>query len=237
MVRPPMVRLVALPFLVAVACSSPSSAPSPAGDEGKPSAAKPADVEVDPKLLDPEAANARAPDVYAVEFDTTEGKFTITVTRAWAPIGADRFFNLVNVGYFDDTAFFRVVSGFMVQFGIHGVPKVSAAWKSARIADDERTQSNRTGTVSFANSGPNSRTTQVFINFNHNLPLDSMDFAPFGEVTAGMDVVKKLHAGYGDGPPSGPGPDQREIERKGNGYLRQRYPELDWIKTARIVTS
>ena len=227
-----MARTLALPWLFLLACSSPSAAP-PGTEDSKGSTST--EAAVDPKLLDPDAATLVAPESYEVEFDTTEGKFVVAVTRSWAPIGADRFFNLVSLGYYDDLAFFRVVEGFMVQFGIHGVPKVNKAWKSARIADDQRTQRNAKGTVSFANSGPNSRTTQVFINFNDNPPLDSMGFAPFGEVTSGMDVVMKLHRGYGDGPPQGPGPDQREIERNGNDYLRRRYPELDWIKRAQIV--
>ena len=142
----------------------------------------------------------------------------------------------MSIGFYDESAFFRVVQGFMVQFGIHGVPKVSSAWKLARMADDPRKQPNRRGTISFANSGPNTRTTQVFINYNTHVQLDQMGFTPFGEVTRGFEVVQKLHAGYGDGPPNGPGPDQRDIERQGNTHLKKRYPELDWIKTAKIVS-
>jgi peptidyl-prolyl cis-trans isomerase A (cyclophilin A) len=232
-----MARTSALTLLLAIACSSPASAPAATGAEadGAGKAATP-DVPVDPKLLDVDAANATAPDTYDVLFDTSEGEFVVTVHRDWAPIGADRFYNLVSIGYYDDSAFFRVVQGFMVQFGIHGVPKVSSAWKVARMADDPRKQSNRRGTISFANSGPNTRTTQVFINYNTHTQLDDMHFAPFGEVTRGFEVVQKLHAGYGDGPPNGPGPDQRDIERQGNRYLKKRYPELDWIKTAKIVS-
>jgi peptidyl-prolyl cis-trans isomerase A (cyclophilin A) len=229
-----MIRAFVLCALLPLACTSSTAPKSGAAEEAS---AKPVDEPaVAPELLDPDAATATAPDDYVVEFTTTEGKFVVTVHRAWAPIGADRFYNLVRLGFYDDVAFFRVVEGFMVQFGLHGAPKVNTKWKVARIADDKRTQPNRKGTISFANSGPNTRTTQVFINFNDNVPLDSMGFAPFGEVTAGMDVVMKLHNGYGDGPPSGPGPDQREIERNGNSYLRRRYPELDWIEKATIVS-
>lgn len=229
-----MIRALLLCALLPLACTGATAPKSGAAEEAK---AKPADEPpVAPALLDPDAATETAPDEFAVAFTTTEGEFVVTVHRAWAPIGADRFYNLVRLGFYDDVAFFRVVEGFMVQFGLHGAPKVNTAWKVARIADDKRTQSNRKGTISFANSGPNTRTTQVFINFNDNLPLDQMGFAPFGEVTAGMDVVMKLHHGYGDGPPSGPGPDQREIERNGNSYLRRRYPELDWIEKATIVS-
>jgi peptidyl-prolyl cis-trans isomerase A (cyclophilin A) len=234
MFRREMARTLALTLLLAIGCSTPATGGGEPAADGR--AAKADDVPVDPKLLDTDAANATAPDQYDVEFTTTEGKFVVTVHRDWAPIGADRFYNLVSIGYYDDSAFFRVVQGFMVQFGIHGVPKVSGAWKPMRIADDPRTQSNRRGTISFANSGPNSRTTQVFINYSNTPQLDSMGFAPFGEVTQGFDVVQKLHGGYGDGPPSGPGPDQRDIERRGNAYLKQRFPELDWIETAKIVS-
>jgi len=237
MVRAEMARALVLTLLFAIGCSTP--APAPAATGGEPAAGGDASadaVPVDPKLLDTEAANATAPDQYDVEFETTEGTFVVTVHRDWAPIGADRFYNLVAIGYYDDSAFFRVVQGFMVQFGIHASPKVAAAWKPARIADDPRKQPNRRGTISFANSGPNSRTTQVFINYSSHAQLDQMGFAPFGEVTRGFEVVQKLHSGYGDGPPNGPGPDQRDIERSGSSFLRKQFPELDWIETAKIVS-
>ncbi len=234
-----MLRILVIPLLLCSACDSKPVAPAGAPEVSKSETAakdgKRAAAAADPKLLDPAAARGEAPAEYVVEFTTTEGKIEVTVHRDWAPLGADRFYNLVQLGYFTDVAFFRVVKGFMVQFGMHGAPEVNAAWKTARIADDPRTQSNRKGTISFANSGPGTRTTQLFINFGDNVPLDSMDFAPFGEVTAGMDVVAKLHDGYGDGPPQGSGPDQREIERNGNVYLQQRYPELDYIQSATII--
>lgn len=218
------------------ACTTTTSSPTPAKADGGGTEAKAkAEPDAPAALLDPDAANAEAPKEYKVEVTTTEGRFVLAIHRDWAPLGADRFYNLVKIGFYDDLAFFRVVDGFMVQFGMHANPKVSKAWKPARISDDPRTQSNKKGTISFANSGKNTRTTQVFINFNDNTPLDSMGFAPFGEVVEGMDVVEKLHKGYGDGPPGGSGPDQREIERNGNDYLKRRYPELDYIQTARVL--
>jgi peptidyl-prolyl cis-trans isomerase A (cyclophilin A) len=232
-----MMRARLLLLAIVMGCSSSTSGPAPAkeADGGKAGEAKTNDPDVAPALLDPDAATAEAPASYKVEFTTTKGRFVVDVHRDWAPKGADRFYNLVKIGYFDDVAFFRVVDGFMVQFGMHGNPKVTKAWKPARIADDERTQSNKKGTVSFANSGKNTRTTQVFINYNDNMPLDNMGFAPFGEVVEGMDVVENLHDGYGDGPPSGSGPDQREIERNGNEYLKRRFPNLDYIQTAKVM--
>ncbi len=231
-----MLHRTCLLVLAVAGCTRSSAIADAAKEQAEPAAAK-ASVEVafDAKLLDVDAANREAPAEFDVAFTTTKGDFKVRVHRDWAPLGADRFYNLVSIGYFDGLAFFRVVDGFMVQFGLHGVPKVSAAWKTARIADDKRTQSNRKGKVSFANSGPNTRTTQVFINFNDNVALDGMGFSPFGEVIAGMDVVEKLHAGYGDGPPGGSGPEQREIERNGDAYLNQRFPKLDRIERATLA--
>lgn len=194
-----------------------------------------AEVKFDPKLVDIDAAKAKAPDQYEVDFTTTKGNFRVRVHREWAPIGADRFYNLVAIGFYDGTSFFRVMTGFMAQFGVHGIPKVNDAWKVSRIADDPRTQANRKGRLSFANAGPNTRTTQVFINYNDHASLDTMGFAPFGEVVSGMDVVEKLHAEYGDGPPGGSGPDQHEMERKGADYLARRFPKLDRIESAKLV--
>ncbi|MEM6995507.1 MAG: peptidylprolyl isomerase [Myxococcota bacterium] len=187
------------------------------------------------RLLDPANANATAPDVYRVKFETTKGDVLLEVRREWAPRGADRFYNLVTIGYFEEIAFFRAIDGFMVQFGLHGTPAVTKVWKKARIPDDERTQSNRRGTVSFANSGPDTRTTQVFINFRDNTKLDRMGFTPFATVVEGMDVVDALYKGYGEGAPSGTGPDQMEIEKKGNRYLQENFPKLDWLNKASIA--
>ncbi len=186
-------------------------------------------------LKNPAGLKEKAPETFKVDFDTSKGKVVIEVTRAWAPNGADRFYNLVKSGYFNDTRFFRVISGFMVQFGIHGDPAVSAAWRMARIPDDPVKESNKRGYVTFATAGPNTRTTQVFINFRDNAGLDGQGFAPFGRVISGMDVVDKLHAGYGEGAPSGRGPNQAQIQAEGNAYLTKSFPQLDYVKTATIA--
>ena len=189
-----------------------------------------------PVLLDPALATEQAPATYRVRFETTKGPFVIEVNRAWSPKGADRFYNLVKAGFYDDTAFFRAIEGFMVQFGIHGDPAVSAKWRGAQIEDDPKgQQSNARGTISFATGGPNTRTTQVFINFRDNAQLDRMGFTPFGKVVEGMDVVDSLYKGYGEGAPGGRGPAQGRIQFEGNTYLKKEFPELDWIKTAKIV--
>ena len=204
-----------------------------AGDAGEPAAAdKPGDR--DPALLDPSKATAEAPELFKVEFDTTVGKFTVQVHRDWAPKGADRFYNLVKIGYFSDIAFFRVIDGFMVQFGIHGDPAVSAAWRDAKIKDDPVKGTNKRGTLTFATSGPNTRTTQLFINFGENGRLDQMGFSPFAEVVDGMDVVDKIYK-VGEGRPRGPGPDQGLIQSQGNAYLKDAYPKLDYIKSAKVL--
>lgn len=187
------------------------------------------------KLMDPAKLNEKAPDTYQAKFETTKGDFVIEVNRAWAPIGADRFYNLVKNGYYDEQRFFRTVPGFMVQFGIHGDPTVSKGWRSASIQDEAPKESNKKGFVTFAKGGPNSRTTQVFINYGDNSRLDAMGFPPFGKVVEGMSVVEKLHGGYGDGPPSGKGPDQGRIQSEGNAYLAKDFAQLDSIKRATIV--
>ncbi len=188
-------------------------------------------------LMTPSALNKQAPEKYSAKFVTSKGEFTVEVTRAWAPLGADRFYNLVANGFFDDARFFRVVDGFMAQFGINGDPKVSAVWRAARIQDDPVTQSNKRGMLSFATSGANSRTTQLFINFKDNVRLDGMGFAPFGRISAGIEVVDSLHKGYGEGAPSGRGPAQDRIQNEGNAYLTKDFPELDYVKTATLVTA
>lgn len=187
------------------------------------------------KLGDPAALTEQAPATYKAKFDTSKGSFVIQVTRAWAPLGADRFYNLVKNGFFDDTRFFRVISGFMVQFGLNGDPALNAKWRVARIPDDRVSQSNTRGMVTFATSGPNARTTQVFINFDDNSRLDGMGFAPFGKVISGMDVVDKLYSGYGEGAPNGRGPNQNLIQTEGNAYLTQSFPRLDHVTKATIV--
>jgi peptidyl-prolyl cis-trans isomerase A (cyclophilin A) len=186
------------------------------------------------KLRNPSALTEQAPATYKADFDTSKGRFTITVNRSWAPLGADRFYNLVKNGFYDEARFFRVIDGFMVQVGIHGNPTIAKAWMGARIQDDPVRQSNRRGFVSFATAGANTRTTQFFINFGDNVNLDKMGFAPFGEVTSGMNVVDRLYGGYGEGAPSGKGPEQGRIQSEGNVYLNKDFPRLDFIKAATI---
>ena len=182
---------------------------------------------------DSEAMNQRAPRVFRAAFATNKGDFVLEVHRDWAPNGADRFYNLVRNGFYDDSRFFRVIPSFMVQFGIHGDPEIGKFWREARIPDDPVTQSNKRGFVSFASSGRDSRTSQVFINFKDNTNLDGMGFAPFAQVVEGMDIVDQLYSAYGDGAPSGPGPAQQRIRAEGNEYLDAEFPLLDRIaKTA-----
>jgi peptidyl-prolyl cis-trans isomerase A (cyclophilin A) len=183
-------------------------------------------------LLDPGSAEMRAtaPASYRVRFETSTGAFTVEVTRAWAPLGADRFYNLVRHGFFDGTRFFRVVPGFVVQFGLSGDPALNARWRTASIPDDPVLQHNTRGTLTFATAGPATRTTQMFINFGDNTRLDAMGFSPLGGVVEGMDVVDRIYAGYGEQP------DQGRIEMQGNAYLRSQFPQLDSIAHATIVT-
>ncbi len=181
------------------------------------------------------AQETPAPATYKVKFDTTKGAFTVQITRAWAPLGADRFYNLVKSGFYDDVRFFRVISGFMVQFGINGNPSTMAQWREKPVKDDPVKESNKRGYITFAMAGPNTRTSQVFINFVDNTNLDGMGFAPFGRVVSGMEVVDKLNAEYGEGAPRGRGPDQSRMQREGNAYLAKDFPRLDYVKKATIV--
>jgi len=185
--------------------------------------------------LDPAKATEQAPETYRVKLDTTKGPVVLEVMRAWAPKGADRFYNLVKAGFYNDVAFFRVINGFMAQFGIHGDPAISAKWRNARIPDDPVRQSNLRGFVSFAMGGPNTRTTQLFINYGDNSRLDRMGFPPFARVIQGMENIDLLYSEYGEGAPNGGGPNQQIVQMKGNEYLRKDFPNLDYIKTATIV--
>ena len=210
---------------------------SPAASTAQPSAAKgdakPSGAVADSKaLLTPKKLAEKAPDSYKVKFVTTRGTFAITVTRAWAPLGADRFYNLVKHHFYDNAAFFRVVPGFVVQFGISSVPAVSAAWRDSKIKDDPVTQTNKRGSITFATAGPNTRTTQVFINLRDNGRLDGMGFSPFGTVdSTGMNVVEMMFEGYGDNA----GPDQEQLEKQGDSYLKKGWPKLDYVKSASLV--
>jgi peptidyl-prolyl cis-trans isomerase A (cyclophilin A) len=190
-----------------------------------------------PALLFPARLNEKAPAVFKAQFTTSKGDFVVEVHRDWAPNGADRFYNLVKSGFFDDTRFFRAIQGFMVQFGISGDPVVNAKWQNENISDDSVRQSNKRSFVTFAQRNtPNTRSTQVFINFADNANLDSMRFAPFGQVVKGMDVVDSLYNGYGEGAPGGSGPNQGLIQAQGNPYLDTSFPKLDGIKTAVILS-
>jgi len=185
-------------------------------------------------LTNPASLNEKAPATYKVKFDTSKGTFVVEVHRDLAPNGADRFYNLVKNGFYNDARFFRVISDFMVQFGINGNPKISAVWRDANIKDDPVKASNKRGYITFATAGPDTRTTQVFINFANNAGLDDQGFAPFGQVISGMDVVDSLYSGYGEGAPQGHGPNQGVVQSMGNAYLDKAFPKLDYIKTATI---
>jgi peptidyl-prolyl cis-trans isomerase A (cyclophilin A) len=188
-----------------------------------------------PSLKNPASLNEKAPATYRVRFDTSAGVFVVQVNRDWAPLGADRFYNLVKNGFYDEARFFRAISGFMVQFGIHADPAVSAVWRNARIGVDPVKESNKPMYITYAMGGtPDTRTTQVFINFNDNAQLDKMGFAPFGRVVEGEAVVRKIFTGYGEGAPRGKGPEQGRIQMEGNAYLNKEFPKLDYIKKATI---
>ncbi len=180
------------------------------------------------KLSDPASLNEKAPATYKAKFETSKGTFVLEVRRAWAPVGADRFYNLVKNGFYDDVRFFRVVPDFVVQFGINGNPQIQSAWRDARINDDPNKQSNTAGTITFATSGTNSRTSQVFINFGDNSSLDSRGFSPFGKVSSGMAVVTKINAEYEQKA------DQSRIQMEGNAYLTKTFPRMDFVKKATI---
>ena len=182
----------------------------------------------DPRLLHPDQLTERAPDTYAVEMETSEGTIVIDVHRDWAPNGADRFYNLVRAGFFTDVAFFRVLDGFMAQAGIHGRPDVARAWQNANIPDDPVVQHNTRGFVTFATAGPNTRTTQFFINFADNSRLDGQGFSPFGRVRD-MAAVDRIEDRYGEQP------SQQRIQTEGNAYLEQEFEGLTYIERARIL--
>jgi peptidyl-prolyl cis-trans isomerase A (cyclophilin A) len=217
--------------LLACACKKSTETPTAAVPAAAPAPAAP------PSLDKPKTLNLKAPDTYHAKLATSKGDFVIEVHRDWAPHGADRFYNLVKAGYYNDTRFFRVVSGFMAQIGIHGKPELNAIWRDEQIPDDPVVKSNKRGFVTFAKTGaPNSRTTQFFINYDDdNSRLDTMGFSPFGQVTSGMEVVDKLYAEYGEGAPQGRGPSQGRIQSEGNAYLMRDFPQLDYVKEATIL--
>jgi len=177
-----------------------------------------------------------APNVFRVRFETNKGPFVVEAHRDWAPLGVDRFYQLVRSDYFDNVRFFRVISSFMAQFGMHGDPRVNAAWEKMPIQDDSVRESNRRGYLTFANAGPNTRANQLFINIVNNRNLDELGFAPIGRVVEGMAAIDSLYADYGEGSPRGNGPDQTRIRMEGNAYLESGFPKLDFIRSARLVT-
>jgi peptidyl-prolyl cis-trans isomerase A (cyclophilin A) len=181
------------------------------------------------------APNVVVPDVYRVKFETSQGDFVVEVTRSWAPRGANRFHELLRMRYFDEGRFFRVLPGFIVQFGINKDFSVHDQWRTFFIVDDHPQQKNLRGTLAFAQSGPNTRATEVFINLKDNPELDDQNFVPFGKVIEGMEAVDKLYAGYGELGPEGKGPDAGRAEGEANEYLVPRFPRLDYIKHARVV--
>lgn len=184
---------------------------------------------------DADQATKKEQTVFNVKFETSKGDFVMEVHPDWAPLGAARFKELVEAGFYNDVRFFRVLDGFMAQFGINGDPAVSAKWRESKIKDDPVTQSNTRGMVSYAMAGPGTRTSQLFINYGNNKNLDGMGFSPFAKVVDGMEVVDSLYSQYGEGAPRGRGPDQGRIQSEGNAYLNESFPKLDYIKQATIV--
>jgi peptidyl-prolyl cis-trans isomerase A (cyclophilin A) len=226
--------LTATALLLSIPAAPQTPAPAAKPKSTTTTAAKPAAAPTyDRALLKPALLKDKAPETYQVKFDTTRGEFTITVTRAWSPLGADRFYNLVKHHYFDGARFFRVLPGFVAQFGLNANPAVNAAWEKATIKDDPRSQSNKPGTIVFATAGPNTRTTQLFINFKDNgSNLDSQGFTPFGQVDPpGMKVVEMLYDQYGENA----GMDQENITKGGEKFIATHWPKLDTIKSATLV--
>ena len=205
-------------FVTALALAAALAAPSVAAAQA-------------PSLKNPASLTEKAPETYKVRLDTSAGPVVIQVTRAWAPLGADRFYNLTKNGFYDGARFFRVLSGFMAQVGMNGDPAIQKIWGRANFNDDPVKESNKRGYVSFAkSSAPNSRSTQFFINFVDNTGLDAQGFSPFGQVVSGMEVVDKLYSGYGRTNV----PDQQRITAEGNAYLLKEYPKLDYVRRATI---
>jgi peptidyl-prolyl cis-trans isomerase A (cyclophilin A) len=210
--------------------SSATSVPSAASSAALKSPGPGAASVLHPDLLDPSKLKDKAPDVFKAKFTTSKGEFVVEVHRDWSPNGADRFYNLVKAGYYDDTRFFRAISNFMVQFGINGDSAVNSHWQNEGIPDDPVKQSNKRGYVTFAQRNvPGSRTTQVFVNYGDNSRLDGMRFAPFGQIVQGMEVVDAFYKGYGESP------DQGRIQGEGNAYLDKAFPQLDKTTHAEIV--
>ncbi|HZO56150.1 MAG TPA: peptidylprolyl isomerase [Bryobacteraceae bacterium] len=211
---------IASPILGLLMLAACSSTPEP-----KKEAAPPPEPEAPKASTTP--SKVGVPEVFKVKMETSKGPVVIEVHREWAPIGADRFYELVKDGFFQEARFFRIVPNFIVQFGLAADPKMSKKWDKT-IADDPVSRTNRAGAVTFATAGPNTRNSQIFINLGSNQSLDNQGFAPFGQVIEGMDVVQRFNASYGEMP------DQQAITMRGNAYLKEKFPNLDYIKTAVI---
>jgi len=224
-----IMKAIATAIVVCASLLAQSQTPTPKTAPAKTSAGHTAAAGPRPSLLNPVSLKAKAPAIFKARFTTTAGDFVVEVHRDWAPLGADRFYNLVRYGYFTNAAFFRVVPGFVVQFGLSADPALNKVWKTAKIADDPVVQSNKRGFLVFATAGPNTRTTQLFINYGDNARLDGMGFAPFGTVVEGMDVVDKIFPAYGETPR------QDLITDQGDAYLKANFPDIDKIKLARII--
>jgi peptidyl-prolyl cis-trans isomerase A (cyclophilin A) len=224
------IAAIAAPLCVQAQGAPQGSAPKTAAATSSPAkkAAAPSSPAINRALLHPALLKAKAPDVFKARFTTTKGEFVVQVHRDWSPLGADRFYNLVKNGFFNQAHFFRVIPGFVVQFGLSPSPAVNKVWKDADLQDDPVTQTNAKGSITFATAGPNTRTTQLFINLGDNGRLDAMGFSSFGTVIEGMDVVEKIYSGYGEAP------NQGQIEAEGKPYLDKNFPLLDSIKLARL---
>lgn len=212
-------RIVSMAVLALAACDKPAPPPQDSAGAAPPPAATPA------------VTAAAAPAVYRIRMETSKGPVVIEARRDWSPNGVDRLYELVEAGFFDNVRFFRVVPGFVVQFGIHGDPATDVQWKDRVIPDDPVTQGNRRGTVTFATAGPGTRTTQLFINLRDNTFLDGQGFSPIGEVVEGMDVVDAFYSEYGEAPSA----QQPQIHAEGNAYLNRQFPKLDFIRSAKVV--
>ena len=229
--------VLAFAALAALAACENKPAPAPPPPAAAAPPAAPATPAASAALLTPDSAklNATGPDSFVVRFTTSRGSFDVKVHRAWAPRGADRLYYLAANGFFDGVRFYRVISGFMAQFGAHGNPDVARGWDGRNLLDEPVKHSNVRGTLTYAMGGPNSRTTQLFINFANNARLDGMGFSPVGAVVTGMPVVDSLYSGYGEGAPSGQGPDQGRLGSEGNAYLMREFPKLDSIVAATVT--
>jgi peptidyl-prolyl cis-trans isomerase A (cyclophilin A) len=232
-------KFSSLALLVAASLAGGCGGGEPKEGQAPPQEAAQAAPAVDPAspLLTPEQLTETAPETYRVRFETSVGALVVQVNRAWSPNGADRFYNLVKNGYYDDTRFYRVVDGFMAQFGLKGNPPIDKAWRDATFPDDPSTESNKRGRITFAHAGPGTRTNQVFFNFKDNTHLDPSGFTPFGEVVEGLDVMDKIYSGYGELPPAGNGPDYAKAWVQGNKYLDENFPEMTKIISATLESA